>query len=205
MLCHARYSLAPDADNAVYPPDGVIAQKRREVVVLVHGNSQGQAVAGAGVGVSPTSPQNCLWTCLQEKVAEMPCPAICLPHPEQLLSMKECSERKKALPFPAFLAPYHAKKPRNSPKKDRGCFLAPGNAVWPDSLALHPSMGYPVLGNVDARPWWRMPPASVPTRKHGMRCQTDWRDQGKAQGGIQAETELFGTENLALSLYWHAF
>ena len=73
----------------------------------------------------------------RNKAAEMPCPAICLPHPEQLLSMKECSEREKALPFPAFLAPYHAKKPRNSPKKNRGCFLAPGNAVWSDCQGLH--------------------------------------------------------------------
>ena len=73
----------------------------------------------------------------RNKAAEMPCPAICLPHPEQLLSMKECSEREKALPFPAFLAPYHAKKPRNSPKKNRGRFLAPGNAVWSDCQGLH--------------------------------------------------------------------
>ena len=52
MLCHARYSLAPDADNAVYSADGVIAQKGKEAgvlaiffgqIVVVHGHFQGPA------------------------------------------------------------------------------------------------------------------------------------------------------------------
>ena len=34
MLCHAHYSLAPDADNAVHSADGVIAQKGKEAGVL---------------------------------------------------------------------------------------------------------------------------------------------------------------------------
>ena len=81
VLRHGRYSLAPDADYAVHSADGVIAQKGKEkgnlcsrcplragCFVVVHGYSEGlQAVAGVGVGVSPISLQNSLWTCLQEK------------------------------------------------------------------------------------------------------------------------------------------
>ena len=78
MLCHARYSLAPDADNAVHPADGVIAQKDREAGVLAvffgrllpfMGTSKAlQAVEGAGFGGFAHNPwQNRLWNCLQEK------------------------------------------------------------------------------------------------------------------------------------------
>lgn len=36
-----------------------------------------------------------------------------------------------------------------------------------------------------------------------MRFQADCRAKGQTTGGIQAETEGFWTEILALSLYWH--
>lgn len=75
MLCHAHYSLAPDADNAVHSADGVIAQKDREVGVLAvffgrllsfmetpkARQSQERALV-----FRPHPWQNCLWTCLQE-------------------------------------------------------------------------------------------------------------------------------------------
>lgn len=84
MLRHAHYSLAPDADNAVHSADGVIAQKDREVgvlavffgqVVVVHGNSEGQAVTGAGVGVSPPSFLAKLLVDLFAGIKQLKCPA----------------------------------------------------------------------------------------------------------------------------------
>lgn len=91
----------------------------------------------------------------RNKAAEMPCPAICLLHPEQLLSMKECSEREKALPFPAFLAMYHAKKPRNSPKKEQGMLPCARKCGLVGLSGASPCMGcFPGPGELDGCPSW---------------------------------------------------